>query len=414
MTQAATTATKRAPFKVDTSRGSTNGEVSMQWLARPHDQRFLSLDDLFDAKKKFWDGAWQQRANTNDFELYAPEPENPSDFHRISVRGIKVDRGETIDAVEVTPTHWGFQQLCGLAKLPAKLMRELPTQIGKDMFNWRLQHAREVEAVKLYGSTELLYAATGPEYGRIPDYEVADAVREIAGSGRGEMRWKIPGVMNWSDHTYNPEAPVTLDSTTLYASDRDIFMFLVDDRNPIEVGKLQNGDPDLMFRGFFVQNSEMGARSLKIAAFYLRGVCMNRCLWGVEGFEEIKLSHTRMAPSRWVQMARPALTSFAEGSSDKLIAGVQAAKDARIADDDEKALDFLKARSAFSGAQAKNILARGLEEEGRPVRSAWDFAQAITAEARSLPYTDERQAWELEAGRILDKAAGVRSTVTAD
>lgn len=408
-------ATSRAPFKVDTSRGSMNSEVSMQWMARPHDQRFLSLDNLFDAKKAFWDGAWQQRINTNEFEIAAPEPNTTADLHKLTIQGIRVDRGDVMQDVEVAPTHLAFNHLCNLAKVPAKLMREVPTQIGKDFINWRLQHAREIEAVKLYGSTELLYAATGPEYGRIPDYEVAEAVREIAGSGRGEMRWKIPGVMNWSTHTYDPEAPVTIDSTTLYASDRDIFMFLVDDRNPIEVGKLRDGSPDLMFRGFFVQNSEMGTRSLKIAVFYLRGVCMNRCLWGVEGFEEMRLTHTRTAPSRWINQARPALNSFADGSSQKLIAGVEAAKAVRIADDDEKALEFLKARnSTFSAAKAKSILARGLEEEGRPVRTAWDFAQAITAEARSLPFSDERLAYELEAGRILDKAAGVRPTVTAD
>ena len=42
---------------------------------------------------------------------------------------------------------------------------------------------------------------------------------------------------------YDPEVPVTKDTTTLFASDRDIFVFLVDDRNPIEVGKLPNGEP---------------------------------------------------------------------------------------------------------------------------------------------------------------------------
>jgi hypothetical protein len=39
-------------------------------------------------------------------------------------------------------------------------------------------------------------------------------------------------------------------TTTLYASDRDVFLFLVDDTHPIEAGRLPNGDPDLYFRGF--------------------------------------------------------------------------------------------------------------------------------------------------------------------
>ena len=39
------------------------------------------------------------------------------------------------------------------------------------------------------------------------------------------------------------------------ASDRDVFLFLVDDTNPIEAGRLPDGSPDLYFRGFYCWNS---------------------------------------------------------------------------------------------------------------------------------------------------------------
>jgi hypothetical protein len=203
---------------------------------------------------------------------------------------------------------------------------------------------------------------------------------------------------------YDPESPVTKDSTTIYASDRDVFIFLLDDRNPIEVGKLADGAPDLMFRGFYIQNSEMGSRSLRLAAFYLRGVCMNRNLWGVEKFEDIKINHTRLAPDRWLQQAVPALNAYANGSEKLLIDGVKTAKATKLADDLDGAIDFLKARK-FSFAKAKAILEVGEKEEGRSPRSAWDFAQAITADARSIPNTDDRLAQEMEARRILDAVA---------
>jgi hypothetical protein len=203
---------------------------------------------------------------------------------------------------------------------------------------------------------------------------------------------------------YDPESPVTGDSTTLYASDRDVFIFLVDDRNPIEVGKLQNGEPDLMFRGFYVQNSEMGTRALKLCAFYLRAVCMNRNLWGVENFEEIAIRHSRLAPDRWLHQAKPALLTYANGSTAKLVAGVQAAKDAKIATDHDAAVDFLKQRK-FSASKIASVLEIGEKEEGHEPRTAWDFAQAITAHARSTPNTDDRLDLELQAKSILDKAA---------
>jgi hypothetical protein len=43
-----------------------------------------------------------------------------------------------------------------------------------------------------------------------------------------------------------------------------------------EAGRLPNGDPDLYFRGFYCWNSEVGSKTLGIASFYLRAVCMNR------------------------------------------------------------------------------------------------------------------------------------------
>jgi len=388
-------------FRVDPSRGSHNGEVSMQWMARPADQRFLSLTDLHDFKLKFWEGSFQTRASTDKVELIAPEIKSREDLHKLKV-GVTIDKGDVKTAVEVSPTHWAFGQMAQLGKSPAASLRELPSPMVSDILTWRLRHARDVEEIKLYGGADELYAATGPDYGRIPDYEVVRAVQQVAGTGRGEMRWKIPGVLDWSTNIYDPKAPVTKDSTTLYASDRDVFMFLVDDLNPIEVGKLSNGDPDLMFRGFYVQNSEVGSRSLKLAAFYLRAVCMNRNLWGVEGFEEIKINHTRLAPDRWLQQAQPALRAYADGSASKLVEGVKLAKAATVAKDDESALDFLKARK-FSLSRAKAILDQGEKEEGRKPRTVWDMAQAITANARTLLNTDDRLEQEKVAQSILDK-----------
>lgn len=392
---------KVAPYKVDPHRGGHDSTVSMQWMSRPSDQRFLSLDELHAFKLKFWQDSFEQRIESRSAELLAPEPKSREDLHRLSI-GVTIDRGSTRDARELSPTHWAFGQLCGLAKAPAGFLRSLPSPIVADTLNWQLRHAREIEEVKLYGGAAELYSATGPDYGRIPDYEVVEAVRQVAGTGRGDRRWKIPGVINWQTHVYDPEAPVTKDSTTLYASDRDCFMFLVDDRNPIEVGKLADGSPDLMFRGFYIQNSEMGSRSLKLAAFYLRAVCMNRNLWGVENFEDITIRHTRLAPDRWLQQARPALENYANGSEAKLIAGVQAAKGARVAKDDEAAIQFLTDRK-FSMSKAKAIMETGEKEEGRRPRSIWDMAQAITANARTIPNTDDRLAQELVAKTILDR-----------
>lgn len=384
-------------FKVGNfSSGTSDTTVSRQWISRPADQKFLSLSDMMHSVSARADRSRETRVGTNKIEIIAPEPTSIEDTHDLF---LGMPGGSVI-----SPTHWSFGQLCGLAKAPAGHYRTLPSQIAADALQYGLRYNREAEQIKLFTSGESLLAATGPDYGRIYDREVIKAVQQVAGNGIGDARWKIPGVLDWRTNIYDPKAPITLDTTTLFASDRDVFIFLVDDMNPIEVGKLPSGDPDLMFRGFYISNSEVGSGSLRLAAFYLRAVCANRILWGVEGFEEITMRHSKGAPSRFIEQARPALRSFADGSSQRLIEGVEKAKAAKIASDQDDALNFLAGRG-FSRKRSIDIYEAVEREEGRPMRTVWDAAQGITAVARNEANTDARIEMETQARRILDKVA---------
>lgn len=390
-------ATNGGAFKVaNIGGGESRGELSRQWVSRPADQRFTSLNDLKRAVAARAATSQEHRIQSRDFELIAPEATDSASLQRLT---IGLDNGD-----ERALTNWSFSQLCGLAKAPAGYLKTLPSQIVADNLNYSLRYTRETEAVKSYSNADEMLAVTGPDYGRIFDHEVVDAVQMIAGNGTGDTRWKIPGVMDWRTMIYDPNHPVTAETTTLYASDRDVFMFLVDDRNPVEVGKTATGEPDLMFRGFYVSNSEVGSSSLKIAAFYLRAVCCNRIMWGVEGFEEISMRHSKLAPARFIEQARPALASFADGSAKRLIDGVEKAKAAKLVENDENAVDFL-ANRGFSRSRALAVMEAVEREEHTKARMAWDFAQGITAVARNEIHTDTRVGLENEARKILDKVA---------
>lgn len=388
-----------AAYKVGNfGKGEVRTDLSRQWIARPADQRFLSLNDLHANVSARAEASVENRVSTRNIEFIAPG--NPTTIEETHDLSVGLDTGDIAH-----PTHWSFGQLCTLAKAPAGHYRTLPSQIVADALTYGIRYNREAEQVKLYRHDEQLLAATGPDYGRIFDREVVAAVMQVAGNGIGDTRWKVPGTMDWHSGLYDPNSPVTIDSTTLYASDRDVFIFLVDDRNPIEVGKLPDGDPDLMFRGFYISNSEVGSASLRLAAFYLRAICMNRMMWGVEGFEEITMRHSKLAPSRFIEEARPALKSFAEGSTKRLIEGVEKAKGAKIASDEDEALAFLAGRN-FSRKKATAILeAVEKANDGRPARTAWDFADGITRIAQNEANTDNRVALEFEARKILDRAA---------
>jgi hypothetical protein len=194
---------------------------------------------------------------------------------------------------------------------------------------------------------------------------------------------------------------VSLETTTLYASDRDVFLFLVDDTHPIEAGKLPNGDPDLYFRGFYCWNSEVGSKTLGMATFYLRAVCMNRNLWGVENFEEISIRHSKFAANRFAHEAAPALENFADSSPLSFMNGVKAARERIVARKDEDRHEFLR-RRGFSKAETSKIISSVLAEEGHPPASLYDFVQGITAHARSKSNQDSRLEVEAKARKLLE------------
>ena len=160
----------------------------------------------------------------------------------------------------VAPTHWSFGQLASLVGAPAAYLRQLPAPLAAINLQYGLtsHRAEQVKTLEIENGRLELRAVTGPDYGRIFDHELVEAVQKIAGNGTGDTRWKVPGVLDWSTGIYNPNVDITKDTTTLYASDRDVFLFLVDDLNPIEAGKLPNGDPDLFLPRLLLL--ELGSR----------------------------------------------------------------------------------------------------------------------------------------------------------
>ena len=381
-----------APFKVDISRGDRIGRVSSEWFSRPDDERYLSLSDLIAAVK-----GRAERSRTRTIESAAVRVEaSRADAERLALILPGSD-------APVSPTHWSFGQL---ASLVATYLRQLPAALAAINLQYGLtsNRAEQVKTLETDDGRVELLAVTGPDYGRIYDHELVEAVMRIAGNGTGDTRWKVPGVLDWSTLMHNPLVGITKETTTLYASDRDVFLFLVDDRNPIEAGRLPNGDPDLYFRGFYCWNSEVGSKTLGIASFYLRAVCQNRNLWGVEQFEEITIRHSKFAASRFAHQAEPALTRFANSSPASFVEGIRTARARIVAQSDDDRSDFLRKRG-FSKADTARIIDRVLIEEGHPPSSIFDFVQGITAVARDRPHQDARLEFETRAKRLFDHVA---------
>jgi hypothetical protein len=386
----------RGGYRVDVGRGERVGRVSSEWFSRPDDQRYLSLSELMASVKGRAD-----RSRTRTVETAAIRVEaNRDDPERLA---LVLPGSDEL----VAPTHWSFGQLAAIVAAPAAYLRQLPAPLAAINLQYGLTSHRgeQIKTLETHDGRVELRAVTGPDYGRIYDHELVSAVQRIAGNGTGDTRWKVPGVLDWSTGIYTPQVDISRETTTLYASDRDVFLFLVDDMNPIEAGRLPDGSPDLYFRGFYAWNSEVGAKTLGIASFYLRAVCQNRNLWGVEDFEEITIRHSKYAASRFAHEAAPALTRFANSSPQPFINGVKAARSQIVASTDDDRMDFLRNRG-FSKGETTRIIETVLAEEGHPPTSVFDFVQGITAVARSKTHQDARLDLEGRAKKLFDKVGG--------
>jgi len=382
-------------YRVDVSHGERIGRVSSEWFSRPADERYLSLSELFPAVRS---RAERSRSRTVQSAAIRVEASR-GDADRLAL----MLPGEDMPLV---PTHWSFGQLASLVGAPATYLRQLPAPLAGINLQYGLtsHRAELVKTLEVEDERIELRAVTGPDYGRIYDHELVTAVQRIAGDGTGDTRWKVPGVLDWSTGIYNPGVDVSRDTTTLYASDRDVFLFLVDDLNPIEAGRLPDGSPDLYFRGFYCWNSEVGAKTLGMASFYLRAVCQNRNLWGVEDFEEITIRHSKFAASRFAHEAAPALTGFANSSPMPFINGIKAARERIVARTDEERTEFLRKRG-FNKSETAKVIETVFAEDGRKPESIFDFVQGITAVARDKPHQDARLDLEARAKKLLDRVA---------
>ena len=293
------------------------------------------------------------------------------------------------------PTHWAFGQLAAHADAPSGYLRKLRPDLAADCMNWGLQRkAVEEIGVLTYqaeGGVPQLSAATGPNYGRIWDLDIVNSLMHQFGDGR-TGHFKIPG-------EFGVQVPITKENTTLYASDRDCFIFLADEERRIEMPNRRNGQSGSLARGFFVENSEVGAATLRVSAFFFDYACKNRCVWGVEGFQEIAIRHTSSAPDRFIEEIKPALISYSESSDHSFLEAIAAAQARRVDDID----DFLKGRG-FSRAQGRAIQLVHQTEEGRPIETIWDAVTGATAYAKGIDHQDERVGIERSAGRMLKLA----------
>lgn len=358
-------------------------EASNNWMRRPHDERFTSLTEMLTASEKRREQSVARVVSNRKIEARPVE----GDAHALAV---------VVNGVPSLPSHWAFGQIASLVGAPASYLRTLPPPMTADCLNYGLFKQRQVQEVGTLtihdeSATPELAAATGPNYGRIWNDDVIRALIHRFGNGV-DGDFTVPG-------EFGKAVTITKDNTTLFRSDRDMFVFLADEKNRIEIPNRRDGRSGTLARGFFVWNSEVGSATLGIKTFLFDYVCCNRIVWGARDVAEFSIRHTSGAPDRFIEEIGPAIELYAQASTHSIVDAVTKAQEARIGDTD--AVDeFLRKR--FSRGQADAIKLAHLAEENRPIETIFDAVTGATAYAKNFNNQDSRVAFEQLAGSMLN------------
>lgn len=351
--------------------------LNSQWSTRPDDQRFLDLESLYQAV-----AARRRESSVMDVALDAMQI-RPTDAGEMTLTD-RDGRGGVLN-------NWSFGQLCQRAKAPAGYLRSLPSQLAAIPLQWSLEtHEAGDEANDgklLIQGGNAINAITSPTYGRIWDMDVVSALRRSVDTNV----WKVPAA------SYSASDPKR--ATTLYASDRDVFIFLVSEAT------IDAGGGDSVNRGFYCWNSEVGSSKFGLATFTYDYVCDNRIIWGQANFSEITIRHTSGGPHRFAAQATPQLAAYVNASTVDTVATIKAAKAREVGKDKKSVIDWMKARGFTAAVAGKAYAAAESDTRNYNPRTVWGLVQGVTDVAHDVGHTDDRVAMEAQAGRLLQSVA---------
>jgi hypothetical protein len=348
--------------------------ANREWENRPADERFGSLRDMHNAALGFRDNAAQAIVPVTSLSVRSEDD------------GLVVN-GSTGTTAGLT--HFSFNQMAQKAGAPAGYLRSLPAKLAAECINTGLGgFDADVQSMLLFDRRGALRLCgiTSEKYARIWNSDVTERLLRIEAEGP----WQ--------------PAPAAFDgSRGLYLGDRDMFAFMVDSNRRI-FEKDPNGG---LSRGFFLWNSEVGARSIGISTFLYEYVCGNHRVWGASDVKELRIAHIHTDTDKAFAKLAVELRKYAASSAEDDEAKVGAVRNFQIAATKDEVLDTVfKMVGNLSRKRiedAYDLAEQRTDWYGSP-RSAWGLAGGLTEIARDLPNADERHLLDKAAGKVMEMA----------
>lgn len=340
-----------------------------EWANRPSDQRFQSLDALETAVNARKAMSVEREIALGKVRVYPTESGDLRLGNEVGTVGF---------------SNWSFGQLSRKVGAPSNYLETLPAPLAAEALNFGIQ-TRAADKIQLYGAGDRLQAVTSDRYERIFDADLVALIKRLTEGSN----FKQP--MGYKDGVWGAE-PVP---SGLYASDRDVFLFLIDESRPITIGS------EVLHRGFYAWNSEVGSKTMGFNFFLYRLVCLNNMIHGDKQLGKISVKHIGDVTGRMQVKLSGYVQNYLNAGTGNEVQRIQKAMNFCTWTDDEEAATFLKDKADITQKLANASVEAANREEGG-VGNLWKLLNGMTAVARSIRQMDVKTTIEAKAGKVLE------------
>jgi hypothetical protein len=368
-----------------------------QWMKRPDDERFATIADLLAHEAGRADRSAVVRGNYGTLRAVATEGNG------LALMG---NSGR-----QVRPSSWAFGQLAARVGAPAAYLQTLPSTVAADALNHGLAERTGSEAASLLVEFDerrgqgapLLRAFTSGRYARVWNHELASACAELQAK---QPCWTEPTA--FMQHGGGTAAGAWGESIKLpaaFAGDRDCFIFLCDYTHGVQVP----GQDHPLARGFFLENSEVGAASLRLTLFAFDFACSNMIVWGAKDVTEISIRHIGSIRDRVLGAdsdVMGALSRWTNAKASEQEAQIISARTKLLGDTKDEVVTAVHKRIRTLPQKAIGAAfdtAEKVERYGNP-HSIWGIVNGLTETSQTEGFAGDRVAIDRAAGEVLSWA----------
>ena len=314
--------------------------------------------------------------------------------------GWNIDNGESLFMSTSVGTaflnHTSLSQVCGMAGGGMNVINRLSAETASLALNELLRESganKKGYSVNVMdkGAYKSIRSFYSPRYERVPDVEVAKHFRSLANNYGYEPAGTFAGKRGGL-------APIKEDCTGLYVGERDIFGFLANERDPVEID-----GGSALYSAMIFGNSECKTSTLFFLHCYYSYICGNMILWNVGYTNESKKKH--IGTPRDVLIGATEAFQKAEADQistrDKVYGLVKTAQRTMFANSIKNAKEKLE--KYMNKKQASNVLEFIEHPRAYPVSplSYYGIGSAITLYSQTYSNANEMMGLNRISGKLM-------------